>query len=99
MEQGDYVLIFILAIGLAFTPFALQELKKLNKSALIYFLIAIVFSIMAVVADSFDLHHFEYDFQKLLQYFEEVAETTAQIFFINSFFCAAVSSWQRDADI
>ena len=91
VDKGDYVLIFILALGLLFTPFVLNELKK-NKSSFVYFLTAVIFTITAVAADSFDLRLFNYGFQKLLQYIEEVSEAIAQIFFINSFFCVMIKN-------
>jgi hypothetical protein len=88
VDKGDYVLIFLLAAGLCFTPFVLKELKKRGK-AVIFFVTAVIFSAAAVAADSFDLHAFGYGFQKFLQYGEEMFESAAQICFLNSFFCAA----------
>jgi hypothetical protein len=89
VEKGDYVLIFILLLGLLFVPFVLMELAK-NRRAFLFFIIAVIFSVIAVVADSFDLHLFDDGFQKFLQYIEEFSEAAAQIFFINSFLCVTV---------
>ncbi len=84
VEKGDYVLIFLAIIGLMLTPIIIKEIRN-NKKALIYFVIAIIFSLLAIGDDSIDLKGLDIGLQKLLQYIEEVCEAFGMLFYLNAF--------------
>lgn len=82
MEPGDYALLGVLILGLITAIFLLKELKK-NKRGFIFFIIGVLFSIMAVLDDSLNLKGMNIEIQKMIQYAEEIIETCGMICFLN----------------
>ncbi|HBN84767.1 MAG TPA: hypothetical protein DDZ89_13085 [Clostridiales bacterium] len=84
-DTGDFVLITVLLIALLFLPVYLKIFKE-RKSSLILFLVGLGFSVLAIVMDSIHVKGYSMEFQRLEQYVEEVLETFAMLFFLNSLF-------------
>jgi hypothetical protein len=85
VERGDYGLLILMIIGLCLSPFVLKVVSH-NKSARNLFFGAMAFSAFVVAVDSIDLQGMPLPRQKLLQYFEEIFELTAEIFYLNALF-------------
>lgn len=94
VEKGDYVLLLLMIAGLLMLPFVLKELKK-NRRTLLFFIIAVILSAAAVLTDSVNLSSFSVPVQKFLQYAEEIFETSAALFFMNSFFSFSLKQIQK----
>lgn len=84
VEKGDYVLFVFMAAGISLLPFILKELRS-NKSAFLFYITGMIFSAFAVLTDSIDLHGKNLQMQFLIQYAEEMLETSGMLCFLNSF--------------
>jgi hypothetical protein len=84
-EAGDFVLITLLLIALFFLPVYIK-LFKVRKASFALFLTGFFIAALAVIADSIPVKDYSIEFQRLQQYIEEILETTAMIFFLNSLF-------------
>lgn len=84
-EAGDFVLITLLLIALFFLPVYIK-LFKVRKASFALFLTGFFIAALAVIADSISVKDYSIEFQRLQQYIEEILETTAMIFFLNSLF-------------
>lgn len=84
-ENGDFVLFGVLICGLIFSFFFFKYLKQ-SKRALILFILGILTTIFSVVIDSVHLHKILDMTRDLFWGLEEIGETIAMTFFLNSFF-------------
>ena len=83
-ENGDFVLFGVLVAGLIFSFFFVKYLIQ-SKRAFILFSLGIVVTIFSVVIDSIHLHKVLNVTRDLFWGLEEISETIAMTFFINSF--------------
>lgn len=58
----------------------------MRKASFALFLTGFFIAALAVIADSIPVKDYSIEFQRLQQYIEEILETTAMIFFLNSLF-------------
>ena len=84
VEKGDYVLLMFMVAGLSILPFIFKELKS-DKTSMRFFITGIIFSVFAVLTYTIDLRGKQLQSQYLIQYVEEVLETSGMLCFFNSF--------------
>lgn len=82
---GDFILLLICFISLAFVPFIYKLLKK-RKLALLFFKFAFILTLIAVILDSMEWKTYSIQIQRIEQFVEEIIETIAMLFYLNSFF-------------
>lgn len=84
-SPGDIALLLIMIGGLLLLPRFLKLFHN-NSTAKKSLLIGVGLTIVAVISDSFDVHGLSLSFQRWLQFFEELLETSAQICFFTAVF-------------
>lgn len=84
-ERGDFMLTLILICCLIFAFFFIKYLKQ-NKKAFLWFSIATIVSIWSVAIDSYHLNHIINVSEMTENSIEEISETIACLFFLNSYF-------------
>jgi len=84
-SAGDFILLVFMVIGLLMLPKILKLFKE-RKTALIFFIIGIVFAVTAILMDSLNVHEMSIEFLRAEQFIEELFETTGMLFFLNSLF-------------
>ena len=85
ISPGDFLLLFAMIIGLAML-YKIIKLFKYRKTVLILFISGVILASIAIIMDSIDIHDYSVSFQRVEQFIEEIFETAAMLFFMNSFF-------------
>lgn len=84
-DVGDFILLLYLVIGLILLVKIIKIFKE-NKKALILFVLAVIFSSVAILMDSINIANYNIDFQRWEQFIEEILELSGMLMFTNSFF-------------
>lgn len=84
-SAGDFILLLFAAVGIPLLP-RIISLFSGRKSAKICFLAGVLFSVIAVILDSFDVEGFSIRIQRIEQFVEEILETAGMVFFLNALF-------------
>jgi len=84
-QKGDFVLTFILILGIIFSGFFIKYLKQ-SKRSFILFSIGVLISIFAIGIDTFHLDRIFKINENIGYVIEEVSELMAMLLFLNSFF-------------
>ncbi|MBN1499914.1 MAG: hypothetical protein JW982_07160 [Spirochaetes bacterium] len=88
-SPGDYILLFVMAAGLIMF-FRLIRLFRYRKMTYVFFITAVSLSAAAVIMDSFDMTGYPVFYQRTEQFIEEIIETSAMLFFMNTFFLCSI---------
>jgi hypothetical protein len=88
-SPGDFILLLLMVIGLLMMC-KIITLFRYRKLVLYFFITGVAIASLAILLDSLDMHVYSITLQRVEQFTEEVLETTAMLFFLNSFFLCSL---------